>query len=58
MISKKIVNIFLYKNYTAYLNISSLFSVNFLNFFNLTSILYFEEIIIYLNLLSSTSIFN
>ena len=58
MISKKIINIFIYRNYLAYLNGSSLFNINVLNFFNVTSIFYFEEVLVYLNLVSSNSIFN
>jgi NADH:ubiquinone oxidoreductase subunit 2 (subunit N) len=54
MIAKQISNIFIYKNYTAYLNKTSLFSTNFLNYFNLTLIFYFEELFLYFNLISST----
>jgi len=56
MISKQISNIFIYKNYLAYLNRSTLFNTNVLNFFNLTSIFYFEELILYFNLISSTTL--
>ena len=56
MISKQISNIFVYKNYLAYLNKSTLFNTNVLNFFNLTSLFYFEELILYFNLISSTTL--
>jgi NADH:ubiquinone oxidoreductase subunit 2 (subunit N) len=54
MISKQISNIFIYKNYSAYLNKSSLFFTNFTNFLNVSGIFYFEELLLYFNLLSST----
>ena len=56
MISKQISNIFIYKNYLANLNKSSLFGTNVLNFFNLTGIFYFEELILYFNLISSATL--
>jgi len=58
IISKQISNIFIFKNFLAYLNRSSLFSTNFLNFFNVTSIFYFEELFLYFNLISSTLFIN
>lgn len=54
LISKKIQNIFLLKNYFVFLCRPSTFKVNILNFFNVTSILYIEELQIYLNLVSSS----
>lgn len=53
LISKKISNIFIIKNYFVNLNKHSIFKINFLNFLNLTSIFYIEEFLIYYNLLSS-----
>ena len=54
MIAKQISNIFIYKNYNAYFNKTAIFGINVFNFFNLTSIFYFEELILYFNLVSST----
>ena len=56
MISRQIANIFIYKNYLVYFNKSSLFGTNTLNFFNLTGIFYFEELILYFNLVSSAAL--
>ena len=58
IISKQISNIFIYKNFFVYLNKSTLFSTNFLNFLNLTGIFYFEELFLYFNLISSTIFIN
>lgn len=53
LISKKISNIFIIKNYFIYLNVFSIFKINVLNFVNLSSIFYVEEFLVYYNLISS-----
>ena len=53
MISKKISNIFNLNNYFVYLNSNYTNNINILNFFNLISIFYVEDFLIYLNLISS-----
>lgn len=58
LISKQISNIFVFRNFLAILNKSSLFIINILNFFNITSIFYFEELFLYFNLISSTIFIN
>ena len=58
IISKQISNIFIFKNFLVFLNKFSLFSINLLNFFNITIIFYFEEFFLYFNLMSSTLFIN
>ena len=53
LISKKILNVFITKNYFVFLKSSLVISVNILNFFNISSILYVEELLFYFNLVSS-----
>ena len=53
LISKKILNVFITKNYFVFLKSSLAISVNILNFFNISSILYVEELLFYFNLVSS-----
>ena len=53
LISKKILNIFILKNYFVILRSPLVVSINILNFFNLSSILYVEELLFYFNLVSS-----
>ena len=53
VISKNISNKFFLKNNHVNLNISMMFMFNLFNYFNVFCIFYFEEFMIYLNLISS-----
>jgi len=53
LVSKKISNIFIIKNYFVFFSNPLIFIINFLNFFNFLSILYMEEVLSYFNLVSS-----
>lgn len=52
LISKKIQNIFLIKNYFVFFNNTLVFIINLLNFFNFLFILYMEELLTHFNLIS------
>lgn len=51
--SKNINNKFFFKNSLVYLNDNIIYIINFFNFFNVLAIFYFEEFLIFLNLLTS-----
>lgn len=53
LISKKISNIFILKNFFVILSNPAVYRINLLNFLNLTSIFYVEEFLFYYNLISS-----
>lgn len=57
LISKTYNNIFPIKYFKAYLNKNCIKYINFFNFFNFFSILYFEDVIIIFNFISSNFFF-